>query len=62
MSYNDKHPTNPIALRPIYNAIQDTPRILDSKNRFVPDVKKIQLLRSFANLPRQQLGREISLC
>jgi hypothetical protein len=51
-SYNDKHPENPVSLRPIHDAVKKTPKILDEKMRLVPDVARINYLYSLHALPR----------
>jgi hypothetical protein len=55
-SYNDKHPENPVSLRPIHDAIENTPKILDAKYRLVPDIKHIAYLRSLGNFPRMNIA------
>jgi len=44
-SYDDKHPTNPIVLRPIRDAIANTPKIADEKGVLHPDCRRISCLR-----------------
>ena len=44
-SYDDKHPTNPIVLRPIRDAIANTPKIADKKGVLHPDYWRINHLR-----------------
>ena len=44
-SYDDKHPTNPIVLRPIRDAIANTPKIADKKGRVHSDYRRINHLR-----------------
>jgi hypothetical protein len=58
-SYNDKHPENPVSLRPIHDAVQNTPKILDAKFRLVPDTKRIRYLYSLRNLPRLVIASRI---
>lgn len=59
-SYNDKHPENPVSLRPIHDAIQNIPKILDTKNRLVPDTKRIRALHAMANWSKPKIARGIA--
>lgn len=56
-SYNDKHPSNPVSLRPIRDAVRNTPYILDKKHRLVPNMKRIRELFALANLPRMVIAK-----
>lgn len=58
-SYNDKHPENPVSLRPIRDAVANTPKVLE-KNRLVPDVKRISFLYSLGHLPRMVIAKSVS--
>jgi hypothetical protein len=49
-SYNDKHPDNPIHLRPIRQAIANLPKVKDDKGQLHPDYKAIRELRSFGSV------------
>jgi len=55
-SYDDKHPENPVSLRPIRDAIENTPKVLDAKHRFIPDYKRIQFFNSLRNMPRMTIA------
>ena len=41
-SYNDKHPTNPVALRPIHDACMRVPKLFDPIGFAYPDDKTIR--------------------
>ena len=49
-SYNDKHPDNPIHLRPIRMLIAKTPELQDDKGGLHPDHKAIRELRSLGSV------------
>lgn len=57
MSYDDKHPENPVSLRPVHDAIQKLPKLI-GKSVFdmKPDHGRIELLRALGTyLPRPSL-------
>jgi hypothetical protein len=44
-SYNDKHPENPVSLRPVHDAIANVPKLVDTKGFAYPNKKVIGALR-----------------
>ena len=44
-SYNDKHPENPVSLRPVHDAIAKVPKLVDTKGFEHPNLKVISALR-----------------
>ena len=48
-SYNDKHPDNPIHLRPIRAAIAKVPKVADDKGQLHPNYKAIREIRSYGS-------------
>lgn len=58
-SYDDKHPNNPVSLRPIHEAVMNTPKLFVG-GRFVPNVKRINFLYSLGNMPRMDIPRIIN--
>lgn len=59
-SYDDKHPENPVSLRPIRDAIAAMPKVLTG-GRVAPDHKRISFLRHLGYLPRLDIARGISM-
>jgi len=61
-SYNDKHPENPISLRPVRNAIQKMPRIADEKGQLHFDHSRADELRLVGSvLPRMVLRSYLNI-
>lgn len=59
-SYNDKHPENPIDMRPIYNARRRAPvEWSKAENRFVVPLKIWRALKRLVNLARPAIGKRI---
>jgi hypothetical protein len=54
-SYNDKHPENPISLRPIRDAVLSMPMVKDKDGNWTRNIRKERFIRSFSNLPKQFL-------
>jgi len=49
-SYNDKHPDNPIHLRPIRQAIANVPKVKDDKGQLHPNYKAIREIRALGSM------------
>jgi hypothetical protein len=61
MSYNDKHKSAPVDMRPIHNAIARLPKKKHQFfERYAPELKMVRKLLGMGSLPRMVIAHKIN--